>query len=152
MSNKNLAYYMHLPYRVEIYPEDDASGYTATIPALPGCMTCAETLAELWELIENAKQLWIEAALEEDSYIPEPAPVKVEKHSGRFVVRIPKSLHRQLAQRAEQENTSLNQLTVMLLAEGMGRWTKPIYVPDWPQPAAWTDQAVTDSPLIEAKL
>jgi antitoxin HicB len=126
MSEKNLEYYMRLPYRVDVYPEPDGTGYTAVIPELPGCMTCADTLAELWDMVEEAKEGWLELSLEDGDYIPEPAPVEVEEYSGKFVVRLPTSLHRQLAKRAEQEETSLNQLIVMLLAEGMGRWsTRP---------------------------
>lgn len=122
MNEKNMEYYTRLPYRVEIYPEPDGTGYTAVIPELPGCMTCADTLDELWDMIEEAKMGWLEISLEDGDYIPEPAPVEVEEYSGKFVVRLPTSLHRQLAKRAEREKTSLNQLTVMLLADGMGRW------------------------------
>jgi len=100
-------------------------------------------------MIEDAKRLWIEAALEEGSYIPEPAPADVGEYSGRFVVRIAKSLHRQLAQRAEQEGTSLNQLIVMLLAEGMGRWAASALVPDRAKEVHWAGQAPADSPLTE---
>jgi hypothetical protein len=40
-------------------------------------------------------------------------------YSGRFVVRIPKSLHRQLAETAASESVSLNQLVLTLLAGGL---------------------------------
>ena len=124
MAKKTLEHYMALPYRVEVYPEEDGSGYTAIIPDLPGCMTCADTLAELWAMIEEAKQLWLEVALEDGDHIPEPRPVEVHEYSGKFVTRIPRSLHRQLAQRAKAEGTSLNQLVLSLLAEGAGRWAE----------------------------
>lgn len=124
MSEKRLEYYLSLPYRVEVYPEEDGSGYTAVIPDLPGCMTCADSLEELWEMLKDAKCLWIETALEDGEYIPEPEPVEIKEYSGKFVVRLPQSLHRQLAQRSEKEDTSLNQLVLMLLAEGMGRWAE----------------------------
>jgi antitoxin HicB len=124
MSERNLTYYMSLPYRVLVYPEEDGSGYTAVVPELPGCMTCADTHEHLWPLLEEAKELWFEVALASGDYIPEPAPVEVETYSGKFLVRIPRSLHRQLAGRAEQESTSLNQLVVMLLSEEMGRWAE----------------------------
>lgn len=124
MAEKTLEYYMSLPYRVEIYPEEDGNGYTAIIPDLPGCMTCADTLDELWDMIVEAKELWLEVALEDGDYIPEPPPVEVEEYSGKFVSRIPRSLHRQLAHRAKVEGTSLNQLVLSLLADGMGRWAE----------------------------
>lgn len=119
MNDKTLDYYMSLPYRVEVYPEE--GGFTAVVPDLPGCMTCADTLDGLWPAIAEAKGLWLETALGEGMPISEPAPVEAETHSGRFVVRIPRSLHRRLAERAQREDTSLNQLVLMLLSEGMAR-------------------------------
>ena len=124
MAEKTLEYYVALPYRVEVYPEEDGSGYTARIPDLPGCMTCADTLDSLWTMIEEAKELWLEVALEDGDHIPEPQPVEVHEYSGKFVTRIPRSLHRELAQRAKAEGTSLNQLVLSLLAEGTGRWAE----------------------------
>jgi antitoxin HicB len=124
MTEKNLDYYMGLPYRVDVYPERGEGGYTAVIPDLPGCMTAADTLEELWDMVAEAKELWLEVALADGDYVPEPAPLEVEAYSGKFVVRLPRSLHRQLAWRADQEDTSLNQLVVMLLSEGMGRWAE----------------------------
>lgn len=124
MNEKTLEYYMSLPYKVEIYPEEDGTGYTAVIPELPGCMTSADTYEELSEMLSEAKELWLEVALEEGMYIPEPAPVAIEEYSGKFLVRLPRSLHRQLAQRAKAEDTSLNQLVLALLSESMGRWTE----------------------------
>jgi antitoxin HicB len=124
MNDKDLSYYLTLPYKVEVYPEDDGNGFTATIPELPGCITSADSLPELFEQIEEAKQLWLEVALEDGDYIPEPAPVEEESFSGKFVIRIPRSLHRQLVYRAKDEDTSLNQLVLQILSEGMGRWSE----------------------------
>ncbi len=124
MANKDLSYYMELPYRVEVYKEADDNGYTAAIPELPGCLTYADTPDELFEMVEDAKRAWLETALEDGDYIPEPAPTELEEYSGRFVVRLPKTLHAQLANRATRENTSLNQLVIMMLSESMGRWTE----------------------------
>ena len=50
MTKKDIGYYMGLPYKVEVYPEPDGSGYTAVIPELPGCMTCADNLEEIWDI------------------------------------------------------------------------------------------------------
>ena len=51
--------------------------------------------------------------------IPEPAPK--EEYSGKFVVRLPRSLHRQLVESAEREGVSLNQLVNVALAQVVGR-------------------------------
>ena len=119
-SEKALEYYVGLPYRVEIYPEPDGSGYTAEVPDLPGCLTCADTLDELFEMIEDAKRGWIEVALERGIAIPEPSPLFDEGYSGKFTVRLPRSLHRRLAERARSEGASLNQFVNVALAEVMG--------------------------------
>ncbi len=121
MRRKSVEEYLRLPYRVEIYPEPDGSGYTAKIPDLPGCLTCADTLDELWEMIEDAKRDWIELALEQGRPIPEPAPVAEERYSGRFTLRLPKSLHRRAAEQAEREGVSLNQFVNVALAEAVGQ-------------------------------
>jgi antitoxin HicB len=59
MKNQSLEYFLTLKYPISIYPED-AGGYTAMIPDLPGCMTQGETLEEVVINIDEARQLWIE--------------------------------------------------------------------------------------------
>ncbi len=70
--NKDLEYYLSLPYRVVLYPNKEDNGYTACIPDLPGCITCAETWEELRFMIEDAKKSWIICTLEDGLPIPEP--------------------------------------------------------------------------------
>ena len=114
---KDLDHYVSLPYSVRIYPESDGSGYTAEIPDLPGCITCADTLDEVWLLIEDAKRGWLELALADGDPIPQPAPPIEEHPSGKFTVRVPRSLHRKLAEEARREGVSLNQFVTVALAE-----------------------------------
>jgi antitoxin HicB len=71
-------------------------------------------------MIEDAKIGWLEVALELGREIPEPVPEN-DDFSGRFVLRLPKSLHRDLADRAKRENVSLNQLTTYLLSSSLGK-------------------------------
>jgi len=127
MNAKSLEYYMQLPYKVEIFPDEEGEGYTAVIPGLPGCMTASDDFSELEALIEDAKRVWIEAAIANGDPVPEPMPEEEKEYSGKFLVRVPKSLHRQLSVRAEKEETSLNQMVVALLAESMGRWSASRY-------------------------
>lgn len=122
MTERTLEYYMCLPYKVEIIPEPDREGFTAYIPDLPGCMTSAENYEDAANQIEEAKELWLETALAECDYIPEPVPYEVDEPSGKFLVRMPRSLHGQLAMRAEKEDVSINQLVVSILSSGMGSW------------------------------
>jgi antitoxin HicB len=122
MTNKrDLQYFMALPYKIEIAPTEDGTGFTARIPDLKGCIAYGETVEEAYEMVADVKQAWIEIALEEGWAIPEPSEEEIKEYSGRFNVRLPRYLHRSLAETAEVEDTSLNQLVVALLSEGVER-------------------------------
>lgn len=73
--NKTLEYYLSLPYTIELTPDEDGYWF-AEIPLLPGCMTQGRSRVEALDMIDEAKILWLETALEEGMAIPEP--VKVE--------------------------------------------------------------------------
>jgi antitoxin HicB len=105
--------YLKLRYAITLIPE--ASGYSVEIKDLPGCISQGETLEEALEMIEDAKTAWIKVNLELGNPIPLPSTEK--KFSGRFVVRLPSSLHQQLAEQAERNGVSLNQMVSTLLAE-----------------------------------
>lgn len=109
----DLSYYLGLRYPVTVHT-DPEGGFVAEIEELPGCMTQAETLDDVFAAIEDARQAWIEAAYEDGQDIP--LPRGVEAYSGKFLVRIPRSLHRALARAAKQEGVSLNQHVTSLLA------------------------------------
>lgn len=112
---RSLADYLALPYPFNVIA-DEAGGYVVLFPDLPGCMTQAETLGEIPERAEEARRLWMMTAYEDGHAIPLPS--YPEEYSGKFVVRLPKSLHRQLAEGAEREGVSLNQHVVTLLSHG----------------------------------
>ena len=114
---KDLSYYMSLPYEVKITPSPEGC-FVGTVPDLPGCITQAETKVELLDMIEDAKKCWLEAALDMGEKIDEPN--YDEKYSGKFSLRIPKSLHRKLSESAAAEGVSLNQMAMYLIAEGLG--------------------------------
>lgn len=112
--------YLTLPYTIEVYRDDSDGevGYVARVAELPGCMTQADNFAELEEMIQDAMRAWIETAIENGQSIPEPQAL--DEYSGKFVVRIPKSLHRQLAERASREGVSLNALVSVALGQYVG--------------------------------
>ena len=103
------------PYRKVISGDADA-GYLIEVPDLPGCMTAGSTITEAIEMLDEAMMLWVGAALEEGQTIPEPSHHE-HQYSGRLLVRMPKTLHRRLIERAEDEGVSANQLAVALLAK-----------------------------------
>jgi antitoxin HicB len=120
MANKTLDDYLHLPYTIEVTRDagESYSGLFARVVELPGCMTQADTFDELEEMIEDAMRGWIEAALESGQDIPEPHPE--EKYSGKFIVRVPRSLHRALVETARREGVSLNLFVSTTLGKAIG--------------------------------
>lgn len=109
---KDLDYYMNLKYEARIQKSD--TGYFAEIPDLPGCMTFCEEFDRLEEMIEDAKKAWLEMSIEDNMEIPEPREDK--DFSGKFLLRLPKSLHRKLSNQAERDGVSLNQHILNLLS------------------------------------
>lgn len=119
---KGFSYFTALPYRIELHPASEG-GFVAAIPDLPGCITQGDTKEEALQMLEDAKMAWIETALEEGIEIPEPVPNE-DEFSGKFNLRIPRSLHRDLTRRAEKEKVSLNLLATYLLSASMGQRLK----------------------------
>ena len=111
---KTLIEYMSLPYRLEIIPDPDEGGYVASYPELPGCITCGDTVEAAVRNAEDAKREWLLTAMEAGNEIPEPD--SVEMYSGQFKLRIPKSLHKSLAEHSKREGISMNQYCLYLLA------------------------------------
>ncbi|MFN8558498.1 MAG: toxin-antitoxin system HicB family antitoxin [Dehalococcoidia bacterium] len=112
---KPLDFYLSLQYPFNVIADPDDGGYVIEFSDLPGCMTQVETLDELAAMAEEARTLWIETAYEDGQDIPLPS--YPEEYSGKFVLRLPKALHRQLAVAADRDGVSLNQHIVALLAE-----------------------------------
>ena len=114
---KDFDYYMGLNYKIEIIPDTEEGGYALSCPELPGCVTCAETIQEGILMLEDAKKNWIVACLGDGITIPEPTDI--EAYSGQFKLRIPKSLHKELAEKSRREGVSMNQYCVYLLSHNM---------------------------------
>lgn len=116
MNKKGVRYYMNLPYNYLIQPITDESGsyYYGRVLELDGCQSTGATFEEAYKNLLEAMEGWIEVKLEYGD--PIPTPVADGGYSGKFVVRIPKSLHRKLAIEAEQEGISLNQYAIYKLS------------------------------------
>lgn len=111
---KTLNDYMELSYRMEIVEDKDEDGFVVSYPDLPGCITCGETIETAVSNALDAKKAWIEAALESGIEIHEPE--SLDDYSGQFKLRIPRSLHRTLAEHSKREGISLNQYCLYLLS------------------------------------
>lgn len=120
MSEKSIEYYLNLPYTIEfVHDTSDVQHpvWFAAVRELRGCMTEADDFDEAARQIRDAMQVWIEDALEAGEAVPEPR--REEEFSGKFSVRLPKSLHRDLVQQAEREGVSLNQYITAVLSRSV---------------------------------
>jgi antitoxin HicB len=114
---KNIDYYLGLPYTRELIPEDSGIWFVR-IKELPNCMSQGNTAEEALLNIKDAMYGWIQGELEDGESIPEPR--EEEEYSGQFRTRIPKSLHRKLVETADLEGVSMNSYISTLLAEALG--------------------------------
>lgn len=119
---KTLEEYMAMPYRMEIVEDKDEGGFVVSYPDLPGCLTCGETIENAVTNAVDAKKAWLEAAIEEGIDIYEPD--SLDDYSGQFKLRIPKSLHRMLAEHSQREGISMNQYCVYLLSRNDALYSK----------------------------
>jgi len=108
--------YMRLPYSYTIRPVNDESGsyYYATVLEFDGCQSTGDTFQEAYEGLIEAMEGWIETKLANG--FPVPAPSTTQGYSGKFLLRLPKSLHERLAVEAENEGVSLNQYALYKLS------------------------------------
>jgi antitoxin HicB len=108
---------MALPYRIEMIPDED--GWFISIPDLPGCISQGSTTEEALEMIRDAQRMWLQTALEDGIAIPEPDSADEREYSGKFNVRVSRSLHRDLVRAATLEGVSLNLYVATALARAV---------------------------------
>lgn len=110
-SKLNLADYLELKYPYSV--TEDEGEFVVTYPDLPGCVTQVERSEDIHAMANEARELWLETMWEIGGKIPE-APAR--DFSGKLVIRIPKSLHRDLSYMARDEGMSLNSFILHLLS------------------------------------
>ena len=106
-------------YSARIFWSDEDGCYVAACSEIPGLSGLGESREEAATELSTALALAMETFAEEGK----PLPPATARHaaSGQFRLRLPRSLHAQLADRAELEGVSLNTLVVTLLAQGIAR-------------------------------
>jgi len=105
------------PFEIRPLSREEGGGYSITFPDLPGCRSDGSTPEEAIENGRDALASWLKVAREFGDQAPKPFTAV----SGRFVQRVPRSLHAQLIAQAEAEGVSLNTLVVSLVSQALGR-------------------------------
>jgi antitoxin HicB len=107
------------PFEIRPLPPEDGGGFLISFPDFSECISDGETVDEA---LKNGKQaLKATIAALKAKELPVPAPNSGGIASGKFVARVPKTVHAQLATRAKAEGVSLNTLVLTFIAQGLGR-------------------------------
>jgi predicted RNase H-like HicB family nuclease len=110
----------NVPYPVTLV-HDESGEWTATVEALQGCNARGTSPDEALERVAEAVAVWVETAEREGKEVPDP---KSPSYSGRLLLRMPQTLHAELARAAERERVSLNQFITDVLSGALG-WRAP---------------------------
>jgi antitoxin HicB len=112
--------YIGLPYHLLVVRdgEDKGKPWTASVEELAGCTSRGKTPDEALNGVQAAMTSWIAAALQEGREVPEPK--SATSHSGRLLLRMPRTLHADLTRASEREGVSLNQFITDVLAAAVG--------------------------------
>lgn len=116
-TEREIRRYLAMPYARELIKNEDGTWF-ARVVELKGCMTEGDTPDEAITNLDDAMMGWLHVSLEDG--LPIPEPYESQQFSGKFVVRIPRSLHRALVRRADSEGVSLNQFVVTALSRAVG--------------------------------
>jgi antitoxin HicB len=145
--------YVNLPYHISLVQEGDHGDgkWVASAEELPDCTSRGATPEEAIGRLKEAMTAWVTAALREGRDIPEPK--SAESHSGRLLLRMPRTLHAALKKAAERENVSLNQFITDSLASAVGWRRTTAEAGGTPTPIAQEPGAggLTAEPLAKEK-
>ena len=106
------------PFEVRPLSSEEGGGYLISFPDFAECLSDGATVDVAIENGRDALKATI-AALRAKK-LPVPAPNSGGVASGKFVARVPKTVHAQLATRARAEGVSLNALVLTFIAQGLG--------------------------------
>ena len=149
---KTVQQYLEMPYHVSVVRGDrDDAPWAASVEELPECTAAATTPEEAVERVRSLMSNWIAEALEARRDIPEPR--RERQASGRLLVRMPRSLHADLARTADVEGVSLNQLITGILASGVA-WRRSAETASRPRATVswWRRRPPTLTLLLAANL
>jgi len=105
------------PYSRVLMPAENGH-YSAEILEFPGCSVAGVTPSEAYAELERAAEKWLIDWLADGKAVPQP--LMNNKTSGRFALRLPRSLYVRASRAAARESVSLNQYIANAVAERVG--------------------------------
>lgn len=112
--------YMKLPYTLTVRWSADDELFVARVKEIEGCTGHGGSEAEAIAMLRDNMREWISFCLEAGDEIPLPADSDYLP-SGKWLQRVPRSLHKRLVECAENEGVSLNTFVTACLAQAVGR-------------------------------
>lgn len=107
-------------YEIKIFYSEEDESFIATLSEMPTLSGIGDNPEEAFKELKVAFEAGLELYKEQKEAMP--VPYSKRKYSGQFNVRVPSALHESLVKEAKEENTSLNQLVLTLLASGLKRF------------------------------
>jgi predicted RNase H-like HicB family nuclease len=101
-------------YPISIKWSDEDGGFIATVPGVRGLSAFGESPPEALSELKIAANAYFQSLKKAGKSMP--VFDKVPPFSGQLRLRLPKSLHAELSQGAENEGVSLNTYLISLLA------------------------------------
>ena len=106
------------PFEIRPLSAEEGGGFLISYTDFSDCISDGETVEQTLENGKDAFKATI-AALKAKN-LPVPAANSGGIASGKFIARVPKTVHAQLTTRAKAEGVSLNTLVLTFIAQGLG--------------------------------
>ena len=107
------------PFEIRPLNAKEGGGFLISFPDFSECISDGETVEEALKNGREALKATIAALKAKGHTVPAANAGGVA--SGKFVSRVPKTVHAQLTTRAKAEGVSLNTLVLTFIAQGLGR-------------------------------
>lgn len=109
-------------YKFTVYPIETSEGieWGVSFPDIPEVVGGGFTPQEAISEAQTNLAIYLEYLKQQGEPIPYPKSNDLDNYSGKFLVRMAKSLHRKLDEISKQEGISLNALVTGLLCEAVG--------------------------------
>lgn len=105
-------------YKIEVFFDEDDQEYGAFIKEIPSLSAYGKNYNEAIDNLKLVFEDYVE--IQEEDGDPIPSPFGEQDFSGKFIVRGPKTLHRLLTEKANEDGVSLNQEVIFCMTRGLG--------------------------------